>query len=191
MADQTTSGDALWKWIAGGLAAGAAILGLMVGAYAIGYDRGQDHPNAASAAETTPAETTPSETGGTETAPPATTGTQPSETQPTDTGTSGAALVAQGEELWASTGCSGCHSLDGSTGVGPTMQGLAGSTVTLDDGSTVTADDAYLAQSITDPDAKVSEGFKAGIMSGAVASQKFETRQQDVDALVAFIKAQG
>ena len=45
--------------------------------------------------------------------------------------------------------------------------------------------------SITDPDAQISEGFKAGIMSGAVASQKFDTRQQDVDALVAFIEQQG
>ena len=101
------------------------------------------------------------------------------------------ALLAHGEELWTSTGCSGCHSLDGSSGVGPTMQGLAGSTVTLDDGTTVTADDTYLATSITDPDAQVSEGFEAGIMSGAVASQRFSTRQQDVDALVAFIQAQG
>ena len=186
MAD-ATGGDALWKWILGGLAAGAAILGLMVGAYAIGYDRGQDHPNRASAGETTaPAATTPAETTATETAPPATT-----ETQPAGTGTSDAALVAHGEQLWTSTGCSGCHSLDGSAGVGPTMQGLAGSTVTLDDGSTVTADGTYLARSITDPDAQVSEGFKAGIMSGAVAAQKFGTRQQDVDALVAFIQAQG
>ena len=81
--------------------------------------------------------------------------------------------------------------MDGSAGVGPTVQGLAGSSVTLDDGSSVTADDAYLAESITDPDAQVAEGFKAGIMTGAVASQKFGTRQQDVDALVAYIKAQG
>lgn len=182
-----TSGDALWKWILGGLAAGAAILGLMVGAYAIGYDRGQDNPSAAPPAETTaPPVTSPAETTETETTPPTT-----AETQPTDTGTSGAALVARGEELWSSTGCAGCHSLDGSAGVGPTIQGLAGSTVTLEDGSTATADDAYLALAITDPDAQISEGFQPRIMSGAVASQEFSTRQQDVDALVAFIESQG
>ncbi|HET8743086.1 MAG TPA: c-type cytochrome, partial [Gaiella sp.] len=156
MADQTTSGDALWKWIAGGLAAGAAILGLMVGAYAIGYDRGQDDPNTAAAVETAPVATTPTEPAQTETTPPATE-TQPAETQPTGGATSEAALLARGEELWSSTGCSGCHSVDGSAGVGPTMKGLAGSTVTLDDGSTVTADDSYLAKSITDPDAQISE----------------------------------
>ena len=167
---QAKTGDALWKWILGGIVAGAAVLGLLIGAYEIGYNRGQNHPTAAAGA--TPA-------------PPAT------ETQPAGTAASEADLVARGEELWSSTGCAGCHSLNGSAGVGPTMQGLAGSTVTLDDGSTVTADDAYLERAIVDPDAQVPEGFKAGIMSGAVASQKFDTRPDDVAALVAFVKSQG
>ncbi len=183
MADAKT-GDALWKWILGGLAAGAAVLGLLVGAYAIGYDRGQN--NAEVAVETQPAETTPPATE----APPAETTPPATEAPPAETA-SKADLVARGEALWSSTGCAGCHSLDGSAGAGPTVQGLAGSTVTLDDGSTVTADDAYLARSITDPDAQISEGYSAGIMSGAVASQKFDTRQQDVEALVAFVKSQG
>ncbi|HEX6723897.1 MAG TPA: cytochrome c [Gaiella sp.] len=184
------TGDALWKWILGGIAAGAAVLGLLIAAYAIGYNRGESK-TAAPPAETTPAESTPAETTPAETTPPATE-TQPStETEPTETGASQADLVARGEELWSSTGCAGCHSLDGAAGVGPTMQGLAGSTVTLDDGSTVTADDAYLERAILDPDAQISEGFKAGIMSGAVAAQKFDTRPDDVAALVAFIEAQG
>ena len=174
---QARTGDALWKWILGGIVAGAAVLGLLIGAYAIGYDRGQDHPNAAAPAEPAP-ETTPTET-------------QPTETQPTETGASEADVVAARRGALDSAGCAGCHSLDGSAGVGPTMKGLAGSTVTLDDGSTVTADDAYLERAITEPDAQVPEGFKAGIMSGAVASQKFDTRPDDVAALVAFVKAQG
>ncbi len=194
MADAKT-GDALWKWIVGGIAAGAAVLGLLIASYAIGYNRGEDNA-AAPAATTPPATTAPAET----TPPPATTApettpaktTPPAtETQPTETAPSQAELVARGEGLWSSTGCAGCHSLDGAAGVGPTMQGLAGSTVTLDDGSTVTADDAYLEQAIVDPDAQVSEGYKAGIMSGAVASQKFDTRPEDVAALVAFIEKQG
>lgn len=183
---QAKTADPLWKWILGGIAAGAAVLGLLVGAYAIGYNRGEDNATVAAPAETTPrAQTTAPETTPTETQPPAT------ETTPAETGASEADLVARGEELWSSTGCAGCHSLDGGAGVGPTMQSLAGSTVTLDDGSTVTADDAYLERAIVDPDAQVSEGYKAGIMSGAVASQKFDTRPEDVAALVAFVKAQG
>jgi len=198
VADAKT-GDALWKWIVGGIAAGAAVLGLLIASYAIGYNRGEDNAAAPAAttppATTAPAETTPPpattapETTPAETTPPATE-TQPTETAPS-TAPSQTELVARGEGLWSSTGCAGCHSLDGAAGVGPTMQGLAGSTVTLDDGSTVTADDAYLEQAIVDPDAQVSEGYKAGIMSGAVASQKFHTRPEDVAALVAFIEKQG
>lgn len=182
MADPRT-GDGLWKWILGGLATGAAVLGLMVGAYAIGYDRGEDAARP-DAAETTPppAETEPTQTETTE----------PTETtEATETTLSEAELLERGETLWGSTGCSGCHSLDGSDGVGPSVQGLAGSTVTLEDGATVTADADYLERSITDPDAQISGGYQAGIMAGAVASQDFATRQQDVDALVAFIEAQG
>ena len=118
MADAKT-GDALWKWILGGLAAGAAVLGLLVGAYAIGYDRGQN--NAEVAVETQPAETTPPATE----APPAETTPPATEAPPAETA-SEADLVARGEELWSSTGCAGCHSLDGSAGAGPTVQGLAG-----------------------------------------------------------------
>lgn len=184
MADART-GDALWKWLLGGLVAGAAVLGLMVGAYAIGYDRGEDHGRTAvpGGPATLPVETTETETPATET----------TATETTETGASGgseAELLARGEELWSSTGCAGCHSIDGSAGVGPTVKGLAGSTVTLDDGSTVTADAAYLARSITDPDAQIPEGHQAGIMSGAVASQDFASRPADVDALVAYIEAQ-
>jgi cytochrome c2 len=182
VADART-GDGLWKWLLGGLVAGAAVLGLMVGAYAIGYDRGQDD------ASGTPSETAPpTDTATTVTE---TTETETTETETTPAGGSETDLVARGEELWGSAGCAGCHSIDGSEGVGPTVQGLAGSTVTLADGSTATVDAAYLARAITDPDAQISEGFEAGIMSGAVASQEFATRPEDVDALIAFIEAQG
>lgn len=181
MAD-TRPGDGLWKWLLGGLVAGAAVLGLMVGAYAIGYERGEDHARAAvpGGPATLPVETTATETTATET----------TETETGASGGSEAEVLARGEELWSSTGCVGCHSIDGSSGVGPTVKGLAGSTVTLDDGSTDTADDAYLARSITDPDAQIREGYEAEIMSGAVASQDFASRQPDVEALVAYIEAQ-
>lgn len=168
MAD-ATSNDALWRWIVGGFAAGAMVLGLLVGAYAIGYDRGQDSgPQAVAPSEpTTPDETTSTETTA----------------SPDDP-------VAIGEKLWTSTGCASCHTIDGTASVGPTMKGLAGSTVELADGTTATADDEYLARAITDPDAQIAAGFTAGIMSGAIASHDFGTRPQDVEALVAYIKAQ-
>ncbi len=67
--------------------------------------------------------------------------------------------VARGESLAQQNGCLACHSLDGSRGVGPTWKNMYGSTETLVDGSTVLVDDAYLAESITHPNAKLVEGY--------------------------------
>ncbi|HYI15153.1 MAG TPA: cytochrome c [Thermomicrobiales bacterium] len=64
-----------------------------------------------------------------------------------------------GEELATSNGCVGCHSIDGSTLVGPTWQGLYGSEVELESGETVTADEAYITESIREPAAQLHAGF--------------------------------
>ena len=66
----------------------------------------------------------------------------------------------RGEILVANNGCAACHSIDGSAGIGPTWLGLAGSQAELSDGTTVLADDAYLAESIKDPQAKIVAGFE-------------------------------
>jgi mono/diheme cytochrome c family protein len=161
---QPGAGDGLLKWLVGGLVFGAIVLGLMVGAYEIGYHRGKDHAGGTAAASR-----------------PATTTTS----APAPAGGS-----AAGKELFTADACSGCHSLDGSAGAGPTMAGLAGSTVTLDDGSTVIADDAYLEKAITDPDAQIVKGYTKGVMSGAISSFRLSGKPQDVAALVSFIKAQ-
>jgi mono/diheme cytochrome c family protein len=167
--------DGLGRWLVGGLVVGAAVLGLMVAAYAIGYNRGQDKaPSAAPAATETTTATTETTTATTETTTAST--------------TTGTAAVALGGKLFVSDGCSGCHSLDGAPGAGPTMKGLAGSEVTLSDGTTVTADDAYLAKAITDPDSQIVEGYQKGIMSGAIASFGLATKPSDVAAIVAYIK---
>src|SRR5262249_59430414 len=71
----------------------------------------------------------------------------------------GGAAAAAGSKLFESLGCSGCHSLTGATLVGPTFKRLYGSKVLLSTGPRVTADDAYLLESIEDPDAKIVKGF--------------------------------
>jgi cytochrome c1 len=92
-------------------------------------------------------------------------------------------LAAMGQELATANGCTGCHSLDGSAVVGPTWQGLYGHEVTLSDGSTVTADDAYIAESIRDPSAKIVEGFQ-DIMPKTFA----DWSDDQVNAIIAYIK---
>ncbi len=88
-----------------------------------------------------------------------------------------------GKALATSLGCVACHSTDGSKLTGPSWKGLYGHEVKLADGSTVTADDAYIHQSIIDPNAKVVEGFTP-IMPN-FASQ---VDDQKVADLIAYIK---
>ena len=172
-----SSTDGLWRWLLGGLAAGGIVLCLLIAAFAIGYHRGQHHPLAA--ATTTSAPTPPTTTA-------TTTTTSSSATGPI---TATPALVTRGKSLYQSDGCSACHSLTGSAGVGPSFKGLKGSTVTLGNGQTVSADDAYLEQSIANPDAQIVKGYRAGVMSAAVASYGLTGKPDEIRALVAFIKS--
>jgi len=71
---------------------------------------------------------------------------------------------ARGKQLAANNGCGGCHSIDGSKLPGPTWQGLFGSQVKLADGSSVVADEAYLAESIKNPAAKIVAGYENVVM---------------------------
>lgn len=116
-------------------------------------------------------------------------GTAPSGNPDTGSGTD-AALVAKGQQLATQFGCVACHSTTGAQGVGPTWKGLAGSQRELDSGQTVTADDAYLTESIEQPDAKVAKGFTKGIMAGAVGPLESQVQQgNNVEALIAYIKS--
>ena len=167
------SPDGLWRWLLGGLAGGAAVLGLLIAAYAIGYHRGQHHATAPTGAATTSASTTT-------TSKPTTLG--PVQVSP--------ALVARGKALYTSDGCSACHSLSGTPGAGPSFKGLAGGTSTLTTGQTVIADDAYLERSISDPDAQIVKGYHQGIMAPAIAGFGLSAKPDDIRALVAFIKSE-
>ena len=92
--------------------------------------------------------------------------------------------AAAGEQTVRDLGCTTCHTVDGSDGVGPTWKGLAGSKVTLEGGRTVTADDAYLRESIEDPGKQVVDGFRP-----IMPERKLSTDQ--VDSIVAYLRAIG
>ena len=100
---------------------------------------------------------------------------------------SGGALVAKGKALYTSKGCQSCHSLDGSSGVGPSWKGLAGARVKLADGTTVTADDAYLREAIEAPDKQIVSGYPPKVMSKAIPPGSISPA--DAAALVAYIKS--
>jgi cytochrome c oxidase subunit 2 len=94
-------------------------------------------------------------------------------------------LALRGKQLAADTGCTACHGSDGGGGVGPGWVGLAGSTVTLEDGSQVTADDAYLRRAITDPQAEIVEGYSVKM------PEYPNLTDEELDALVAYMTELG
>jgi cytochrome c oxidase subunit II len=89
--------------------------------------------------------------------------------------------VTVGEALYRRH-CFGCHSIDGSSSVGPTLAGLYGSEVPLADGTTVVADEEYLRESIVDPAAKIREGYPN------VMPPFGNLSDDELGALVAFIR---
>jgi cytochrome c oxidase subunit II len=69
----------------------------------------------------------------------------------------------QGKELLQKYGCLGCHSLDGSKGVGPSLKGIYGKQEKVTRGGkpvVVTVDEGYLKESIREPQAAVVEGYQ-------------------------------
>ncbi len=93
----------------------------------------------------------------------------------------------RGQKLYEEQGCKACHSLDGTAGVGPTWLGLYGlENRVLADGSVVAlVDDAYIAESILDPNAKIAQGFAPNAMP------QFNLTEGQVADLIEFIKTLG
>ena len=98
------------------------------------------------------------------------------------------ALAARGAVLFQEFGCQACHSVNGAPGVGPTMQNVYNHPVRLTDGSVILADEAFIRESILNPNAKVVNGFTANIMLTAVQARLPEISQpENLNALVEYI----
>jgi cytochrome c oxidase subunit 2 len=67
--------------------------------------------------------------------------------------------VENGERLFTDLACITCHKTD-TTGRGPVLAGVFGSTVELMDGRQVVVDENYLRESIMNPQAKVVRGYQ-------------------------------
>jgi cytochrome c oxidase subunit II len=72
-------------------------------------------------------------------------------------------MAQQGEKLFQQLGCNTCHLLD-QQGRCPILRGVYGSRVLLSDGRSVDADDAYIRESILNPNAKIVAGYRPDIM---------------------------
>ena len=67
--------------------------------------------------------------------------------------------AAAGQQMFESLGCASCHGANAEGGRGPALLGLFGSNVVLSNGPTLKADEAYLRESILNPQAKIVTGF--------------------------------
>jgi cytochrome c oxidase subunit 2 len=94
--------------------------------------------------------------------------------------------AARGEALASATGCLACHTIDGTTGAGPTWKGVAGASRPLTSGEQVVADDAYLFNSIVDPPSQVVLGFESDVMPQIFADQ---LTVDEINDLVEYIKS--
>lgn len=84
-----------------------------------------------------------------------------------------------GEQLFVQYQCGTCHGLRA-----PSLAGLYGSEVLLDDGTKVLADDAYIRESILYPSAKIVAGYKP-----LMPTFKSQLTEEQVLQLVAYIKS--
>ena len=94
-----------------------------------------------------------------------------------------------GKELLEKHGCLGCHSLDGTSKIGPTFKGIWGRPVTVLTGGkerTITVDEAYLRRSILEPNADVVKGFPPVMPSFAGV-----LKDSEISAIVGFLRSGG
>jgi cytochrome c oxidase subunit 2 len=72
-------------------------------------------------------------------------------------------MLEQGEKLFTQYGCVTCHLVD-NQGRCPSLRNVFGHPVELENGRTVVADEAYVRESILNPNAKIVKGYKRDIM---------------------------
>ena len=117
------------------------------------------------------------------TAPPTTSAATSTAATTTSSG-GGGGNVAAGKTLFASSGCSSCHTFKpaGSTGtIGPNLDTAPAADAKADHNMALAA---FVKQSIVDPNAYVAKGYNSGIMPQTFGKQ---LKPAQIDDLVAFV----
>lgn len=99
----------------------------------------------------------------------------------------GKTTIESGEIAYVRQTCSGCHSNgENAVDAAPSFAGLFGSTRTFTDGTTAVADEAYILESLMDPNAKIVEGYGPNVMPANLGTDMSEEERA---FLVAYIKS--
>ena len=92
------------------------------------------------------------------------------------------AAAGEGARLFVSQGCAACHQ-PGASQLAPNLQGIFNSEQLLTDGSTAIADEAYLRESILQPQAKIVKGYPPAMPPYANLSA------DELDRLIDYLKS--
>jgi cytochrome c oxidase subunit 2 len=92
-------------------------------------------------------------------------------------------LVAQGEKIYSKKACQGCHTNTGAKLVGPTWKGIWGRAESTDHGP-ITVDEAYVRESVLQPQAKIVTGYPPTMPSFAG-----QISDQEIDEVIAYMKS--
>jgi len=95
----------------------------------------------------------------------------------------GRTMEQVGELLYNRKGCVACHSLDGSKRVGPSFKDVYGFEFDTREGVRITADDAYIKQSILDPNVSVIAGYEP-VMTPFAG----QITDREIEAITAWLK---
>jgi cytochrome c oxidase subunit II len=100
-------------------------------------------------------------------------------------GSAGGSMAENGAKLFQDLSCNTCH-LESGQGRGPVLKGVYGKPATLQNGQTVTVDDAYIRESILNPQAKIVAGFQP-----LMPTFKGLVTEEQLLQLIAYVKSQG
>jgi cytochrome c oxidase subunit 2 len=94
-------------------------------------------------------------------------------------------MAARGARLFTEMRCDTCHQPEG-TGRGPSLDGIFGSVVALENGQSVQADESYLRESILNPGVKVVAGFQP-----VMPTFQGQINEEQLLQIIAYLKTLG
>ena len=103
-------------------------------------------------------------------------------------GSGSESAAAQGQKLFQDRGCASCHTVEqnGAPGRGPNLFGVFGKPQPLQNGQTVVVDEAYVRESILNPQAKLAAGYTV-----MMPTYQGQLNEEQVLQLIAFIRSLG
>ncbi|CAN5492090.1 cytochrome c oxidase subunit II [soil metagenome] len=91
--------------------------------------------------------------------------------------------VEIGAQLFEAKACNTCHSIDGTTRVGPSFLGTWGQQRPLTDGRTLVMDEEYVRGAILNPNAQVVQGFQP-----VMPSYQGQMSDEEIFAIIQFMR---